>query len=160
MSKSARDLLIVAGLSFALGAGIATAAGTINSQTRANLDAAMHGEAFAAAKYMLYAAKAYASNQRALGAYFEQAAKTERTDHFAKEASLFGLVGTDEANLADAIAGENYETTTMYPKFTTEAEAAGDTAAAALFREIAADEAKHRDGFQNFLAKLKEKAMN
>jgi rubrerythrin len=159
MGKSA-NYLVIGGLAFAMGAGIATAAGTINSQTKANLDTAMHGEAFATAKYLLYAAKAYATNQPALGAYFEQAARTERTDHFAKEAKLFGLVGTNEANLSDAIAGEDYETTTMYPKFAAEAEAAGDAEAAALFREIASDEAKHRNAFQNFLAKLKEKTTN
>lgn len=143
MNASVRRLVIASGLSLALGAGTATAANGLSSQTRTNRDAAMHGEAFAAAKYMLYADKARGSGHKALAAYFEEAAKTERTDHFAKEERLFGLVGSNEANLRDAINGEHCETT-MYPKFAAQAEAAGDAQAASLFREIAKDEAQHR----------------
>ncbi len=154
MSVNARHLLLVSGLSVALGAAGAGAVGQLSAQTKSNLDTAMHGEAFAAAKYMLYAERARASGHKDLATYFEKAARVERTDHFAKEAKLFGLAGSNEANLREAIKGESYESQTMYQQFAQQAEAAGDQQAAALFREIAKDEAQHQENFQAFLTKL------
>lgn len=158
MRLNLRQLILVSGISVALGAAGAGAVARLSDETRKNLDAAMHGEAFAAAKYMLYSEHARANGHKDLAAYFEKAASVERTDHFAKEAKLYGLVGSDEANLREAIKGESYESKMMYPQFAEQAKAAGDSEAVSLFREIAQDEAQHRDRFQSFLSKLsKEK---
>ena len=51
----------------------------------------------------------------------------------------------------EAIAGEHYETTSMYPEFEAEAKAEGNKAAANLFRQIAKIEAEHRDRYKKLL---------
>ena len=65
-------------------------------------------------------------------------------EHFAGEAVLAGLVGTNAANLRDAIKGETYEHTTMYPGFAKQATKDKCPAAAKLFTEIAATRAATR----------------
>lgn len=79
----------------------------LSKQTQDNLSTAMHGEAMAYAKYMLYAQHARKNGKKQLAALFENAARTERFQHFAEEADLAGLVGSDADNLRDAIQGES-----------------------------------------------------
>jgi rubrerythrin len=114
-------------------------------RTKDNLDTAMHGEALAYAKYRLYAEHA---KNPAVGQLFRGNSDVERREHLAEEAALAGLVGTTRANLTKAIAGERYESQTMYPTFAKRAEATGDTAAARVFSHNAADEAGHARSFE------------
>jgi rubrerythrin len=125
----------------------------LGKQTQDNLTTAMHGEAFAYAKYMLYAQHARKGGNKQLAALFEDAARTERFQHFAEEAELAGIVGSDADNLRDAITGESYEVETMYRDFAQQAAAAGDKAAADRFEEIRRDEMAHRNAFKAALAK-------
>ena len=125
----------------------------LSKQTQDNLSTAMHGEAMAYAKYMLYAQRARSSGKNHLAALFERAARTERFQHFTEEADLAGLVGSDADNLRDAIQGESYEVDTMYREFARQAATAGDKAAADRFEEIRHDEIRHRDAFKAALAK-------
>lgn len=131
--------------------------GTLNRETVENLSTAMRGEAFAYVKYLLYAEYARKSGNKELGDLFEKTANTERFEHFAEEAQLAGLVGSDADNLKEAIKGESYEIDTMYLEFGQKATVAGDTAAAARFEEIRHDEMGHRDAFKSALAKLQSK---
>ena len=141
-------------------AGIgAEKAPALKKQTQNNLSTAMRGEAFAYAKYMLYAQHARAHGNKQLAALFMQAARTERFQHFSEEADLAGLVGTDRENLKDAIAGESYEVDTMYRQFAEQATAAGDKAAADRFEEIRHDEMGHRDAFKAALEKPEVKSV-
>ena len=117
--------------------------------TLANLRSAMRGEAFASAKYRMYAQSACAHGQWQIGRLFGVLSLLERREHFAGLANLAGLVGDTSENLRAAVAGENAEATRMYPEFAREARAVGDTAAADWFTEVALDEAKHRDAFQS-----------
>jgi rubrerythrin len=126
----------------------------MHDTTRKNLQTAMRGEAYAFAKYQLYAQRARQDGRPDLAELFERTAGQERLEHFAEEASLLGLAGTDEENLRDAIAGEAYEVETMYREFAEQAEAVGDAAAADRFREIREDEAGHRDAFEAALTAL------
>lgn len=136
----------------ALAAGIAVGAGTqLHETTKADLSSAMHGEAFAYAKYMLYAKQARAEGNADLAALFEHTANVELNNHFATHAYEYGLLGTDQQNLRDAITGENYETTTMYPQMAKRAQAAGDTKVAAIFSAVGKDERTHRDRFTTAL---------
>lgn len=128
----------------------------MNEQTLKNLSAAMHGEAFAYAKYMAYADHARKAGNSKLADLFESTAKTEHMEHFTEEAELAGLVGSDAENLKDSIKGESYETETMYREFAQQAKQAGDLQAAERFEEIRQDEAKHRDAFTSALADLKK----
>lgn len=127
---------------------------TLNPKTRENLSTAMHGEAFAYAKYMLYAKHARQNGNIALANLFTNAARTERFQHFSEEAGLAGLIGTDAENLKDAIHGESYEVETMYREFAEQAKQAGDIAAADRFEEVRHDEMQHRDAFKAALTKI------
>jgi rubrerythrin len=130
----------------------------LNPKTKENLSTAMHGEAFAYAKYLMFADHARKNGHADIADLFEQTAKQEHMEHLREEAEIAGVVGNDEANLKDAIKGENYETTTMYPQFAEQAKAAGDKDAADRFAEIARDETKHRDSFKAALAKLEKES--
>jgi rubrerythrin len=129
--------------------------GTLDQKTLDNLSIAMHGEAFAYVKYLLYAEHARRSGNKELADLFEKTANTERFEHFTEEAQLAGLVGSDADNLKDAIEGESYEVDAMYPQFADKAKVAGDTTAAARLEEVRHDEIGHRDAFKMALAKLK-----
>ncbi|MFF4145549.1 ferritin family protein [Streptomyces sp. NPDC001698] len=124
------------------------------ARTKANLDTAMHGEALAHAKYMLFAAQARQTGNSALARLFEGTANVELHEHFAGEAVLAGMVRTTKENLRKAISGEHNEATTLYPGFARRATAVGDTAVARYFRNTAADEAKHATAFQQTLNQL------
>jgi rubrerythrin len=127
---------------------------TLNQKTLYDLSTAMHGEAFAYVKYLLYAEHARKSGNKELADLFEKTANTERFEHLAEEAQLAGLVGSDADNLKDAIKGESYEIDSMYLEFAQKAKIAGDTAAATRFEEIRHDEMGHRDAFKVALTKL------
>ncbi|GAA2244516.1 MULTISPECIES: ferritin family protein [Kitasatospora] len=140
-------------------ASAATAVGTaipaLQQQTRTNLTKSMQGEAFANASYTLFAAQAQREGRSAVADLFRKTAGVELGEHFTEEAALSGLVGSNEANLTDALSGEGYESTTMYPTFARQAKAAGDTAAADLFAEIAKDETAHLSAYRAALTSVR-----
>ncbi|RFU37728.1 rubrerythrin family protein [Actinomadura logoneensis] len=125
-----------------------------SARTLRNLETAMRGEAFAHAKYTLYAEHA-GGRRPALAALFRRTAAVELTEHFAEQAKLAGAVHDTADNLRRSIAGETYEATRMYPGFARTARAEGDGRAARLFSEIARDEAAHARAFR---AALRERA--
>jgi rubrerythrin len=53
--------------------------------------------------------------------------------------------------LKEAVSGEDYETTTMYPQFAKEAKEEGNEEVAKLFTEISEVEEKHRDRYKKLL---------
>jgi rubrerythrin len=126
----------------------------MRERTKANLLTALHGEAFAYAKYMLFAAHARQQGRSDLADLFERTARTELHEHFAEQAELAQLVSDDAANLRDAISGEAYEVETMYRTFAEQAQADGDDAAAARFSEVRQDEVGHREAFTSALKRL------
>jgi rubrerythrin len=129
------------------------------TQTQVNLLAAMHGEAFAYAKYTAYALQAARTHQTALATLFSGTAPVELQEHFAGEAVLAGLVGTNAANLQDSIEGETWEHKKMYPGFAAQATTDGCNAAAALFTEIAVDEGGHAAAYTLALQALTDSAV-
>jgi rubrerythrin len=124
------------------------------AQTRANLDTAMKGEAFANLKYLRYADQAEAAGDAELASLFRASANVEANEHFDREARVLGMGGTAQANLEDAIAGELYENTRMYIDFADQAQASGDLKVAAMFRQIAEDEGTHLAAYRAALAKI------
>lgn len=126
----------------------------MHKQTRDNLVTAMSGEAFAFAKYTLFAKRARESGNEQLAELFEDTAHTEFFEHFAEEAQLAELVGSNVDNLRAAISGETFEAKKMYKEFAEKAAQAGDAEAAARFNEIRSDEAKHRAAFRSILEKI------
>lgn len=153
-----RPLLPLAASIVALFATCAIAAPSavkpLATQTRTNLEAAMHGEAYANLKYLRYADQAEAAGKPELAKLFRASANIEANEHFDREAQALKLGGTNNANLEDAMAGEHYENVTMYVNFAKQAEASGDVKVAAMFRQIAVDEGTHYDAYKAALAKL------
>jgi rubrerythrin len=80
----------------------------------------------------------------------------ERFEHLAEEAELAGLLGSDVANLENAIEGESDEVDRMYLKFAEQAAADGDQAVAERFSEVRDDEMGHRDAYIAALTKLNQ----
>ena len=120
------------------------------SKTDENLQAAFAGESQARNMYTFFAAIARKEGYHYIASLFEETADNERRhakDHF----KLLGKMGDTAANLKEAIAGEHYETTEMYPSFAEAADAEGNTVAAVLFRQIAKVEARHRDRYKKLL---------
>lgn len=153
-------MLVLGAALFVLGRATADKHPTLHPQTKANLSTAMHGEAFAFAKYTMFAEQARRNGNTELADLFEKTAKMEHYEHLREHADLAGVLGSDEANLKDAIKGEDYETQTMYPKFAREAKAVGDIAAANRFEEVGKDEARHREDFEHALNALRTRHDN
>jgi rubrerythrin len=129
----------------------------LSAQTRANLEAAMHGEAYANLKYLRYADQAEAAGKKWLAKLFRESANVEANEHFDREAQALRLGSTNQANLEDAMTGEHYENVTMYNDFAKQAEADGDMKVAAMFRQIAEDEGAHFEAYKAAVAKLSAK---
>lgn len=115
-------------------------------QTIVNVRAAMRGEAYASAKYRMYADAAYISGKLWLGDLFVGLSNVELYEHYAALANRYGLVGPVAMNLYSAIAAEE-GAIASYSAWSTLATADGDTTEAALFTEIRGDEVGHRDAF-------------
>lgn len=120
------------------------------SKTEENLKAAFAGESQARNKYTYFASVARKEGYHYIARIFEETALNEMR-HAKDEFRLLDGIGDTTTNLKEAIAGENYETTTMYPDFAKDAEEEGNSEAANLFRQIAKIEAHHRDRYTKLL---------
>ena len=127
---------------------------TISARSRKNLMEAMRGEAFAFAKYKLFAKQARNNGDNELADIFDRTADQEYMEHFVEQADLLQLVGTDEQDVTNAIAGESFEVDTLYKKFAEEAREDGDEQVAHRFEEIRRDEAFHQLAFHEALIKI------
>lgn len=124
------------------------------SKTIENLKAAFAGESQARNMYTFFAKVARKEGYLYIAEIFEETAANEQrhaNDHF----KMLNGIGDTAANLQEAIDGENYETTSMYPTFAKEAEEEGNMEAANLFRQISKIEANHRDRYQRCLDMVK-----
>lgn len=126
----------------------------MNAETYENLLASLRGEAIAHARYLLFAAAARKRGNDRLASMFEGIATVELQEHFAELAELAELVGTDTDNIRAAILDENLEVEETYPQFAEQARAAGETAAAERFAEIAEDEREHEKALEQALERL------
>jgi len=127
---------------------------TISARSRKNLIEAMRGEAFAFAKYKLFAKQARNNGDNELADIFDKTADQEYLEHFVEQADLLQLVGTDEQDVTNAIAGESFEVDTLYKQFAEEAREDGDEQVAHRFEEIRRDEAFHQLAFHEALIKI------
>jgi rubrerythrin len=108
-------------------------------KTHRNLDVAMQGEAFAAAKFRRFAAFARTRGNDPLADLLAQLADDGRMNHFAKEIQLAGTIADDTLNLHDAIR-EKLCHMERYRQFAEDAEMDGDLSVAFLFRTIIDDD--------------------
>jgi rubrerythrin len=108
-------------------------------RTKRNLDIAMHGEAFAAAKYKRFAAFARTRGIADHAELLNGLADESRIGHFADEFRLAGLLSDDAQNLQDALRDKLYHVE-RYRQFAHEAEQDGDKRAATLFEMLMEDD--------------------
>lgn len=95
--------------------------------TMENLKEAFAGESQANRKYLAYAKKADKEGLPQVARLFRAAAEAE-TIHALAHLAAMEKVGTTAQNLEDAVKGETYEATTMYPPMKAQAEAEGHRA--------------------------------
>ena len=120
------------------------------SKTQENLMAAFAGESQANRKYLAYADVAEKEGLAQVAKLFRAAAAAE-TIHAHAHLRNAGHIGTTAENLKDALAGETYEFTKMYPQMVKDAEEEGNVAIAKYFGYANSVEEVH--------AKLYAKAM-
>ena len=102
------------------------------SKTQKNLMDAFAGESQANRKYLAYAIQADKEGLPQVAKLFRAAAAAE-TIHAHAHLRNAGKIGDTAANLKDALEGETYEFTKMYPVMVEEAQAEGNTAVAKYF---------------------------
>ena len=120
------------------------------SKTEDNLKAAFAGESQARNRYNYFAKVARGEGYHYIARLFEETADNEMR-HAKDELALLGGIGDTKANLKEAIEGEHYETTQMYPAFAKEAKEEGNTEAARLFTQIAKIEKHHEQRYRKLL---------
>jgi rubrerythrin len=128
------------------------------SQTDKNLQEAFAGESQARNKYMVFAKVARKEGFHYVADILEETAINEE-QHAKDQLKLLQGLGDTKTNLQAAVAGEHYETTTMYPAFAETAKKEGNQQAAAFFKQLTKIEAEHRDRFQKLLDLLKDDSL-
>ncbi len=125
------------------------------SKTEKNLQEAFAGESMARNMYTFYAGVARKEKYHYIAKLFEETADNEKRhakDHF----NLLGRLNDTASNLRDAMNGENYEATEMYPNFAKDAAEEGQTEAQVLFTMVAKVEEHHRDRYAKLLKRVEE----
>jgi rubrerythrin len=136
------------------------------TKTIANMQSAFKGETTASAKYAAYSKKAEQEGLNEIALLFKAASASENVHANNHKAVLqemgittpvikpeFTVKSTKE-NLVDAIEGETYEVTTMYPEFITMANEAENQLALISLNYAYKTEKKHKLFYENALAAL------
>lgn len=138
----------------------------VKAKTNDDLLAAFKGETTASAKYAAYAKKAEEEGLHNIALLFK-AASTAENIHANNHKSVleesgvqvpsitpeFTVKSTKE-NLEDAIKGESYEASTMYPEFIKDATAAKNQLALISLNYAFETEKKHKTMYENALSAL------
>lgn len=146
-------------------------------QTFLNLGAAFIGESMARNRYTMYNKVARTEGYEQIAGIFAETAEQERAHAKILFELLQGIkeenggeltvasaevplvLGTTAENLKAAIAGEHYETTTMYPGFAETAECEGYGAIATRLRAIAVAEAHHEERYGKLLKEVEAQSV-
>jgi rubrerythrin len=136
---------------------------TINFQ---NMQDAFKGETTASAKYAAYSKKAEEEGYHEIAMLFQAASASEKI-HASNHKAVLGESGQNvpvikpeftvkstKENLKDAITGEGYEVSTMYPEFMTNANTAGNQLALVSLNYAYKTEQKHKVFYEKALAAL------
>ncbi|MCD4830377.1 MAG: rubrerythrin family protein [Anaerohalosphaeraceae bacterium] len=141
------------------------------TQTEKNLMGAFAGESQARNRYTYFASAAKKEGYEQIAAIFAETAAQEK-EHAKREFKFLeggeveitaafpaGVIGSTIENLKEAAAGENYETTTMYPEFAETADKEGFPEVAKVFRAIAVAEQRHRDRYLALVKNIEDVAV-
>lgn len=121
------------------------------SKTNENLMNAFAGESQANRKYLAYAKQAEKDGLAQVAKLFRAAAEAE-TIHAHSHLRMAGKIGATADNLADAVAGETYEFTHMYPEMIKEAKAEGRDDVARYFDFVNKVEEVHANLYKKAIA--------
>lgn len=162
MKKAMIFAMMLATLAFVTGCKSKSAKET-SPKTIENLKAGITGETTASAKYAAYAQKATEEGFMPIAQLFKAASKAESI-HAANHLKVLEKLGekmdpidpkfevkTTKENLQDAITGESYEFTTMYPGFIQSAKDENVDDAVTSFTWALDTEKKHKDFYQKAL---------
>lgn len=144
----------------------AAAATDAKTATIDNLKAAFTGETTASAKYAAYSRKAQEEGFTQIALLFKATSKSEMIHANNHRAVLEDMgesiptvnpeftVKTTQENLVDAIAGESYEISTMYPEFMTAANSADNQLALTSLNYAYRTEQRHKPLYEQALTAL------
>lgn len=139
------------------------------AKTIEDLQAAFKGESTASAKYAAYSKKAEKEGLHNIALLFKAASMAENVHANNHKSVLeeYGVktplitpeftVKSTKENLEDAIKGETYESTTMYPGFLKDANTSGSQLALISFNYANEVEKKHKVMYEKALAALNNK---
>lgn len=127
------------------------------SKTEANLRTAYAGESEARNKYTYFASKAKKDGFEQIAAIFLETAENEK-EHAKLWYKLLngGKINSTAENLKDAVAGENYEWTSMYAEFAKTAREEGFEDIAKKFEGVAKVEKEHEARYKKLLDNVTE----
>jgi len=149
-----------------------TSATDAKAKTVENMQAAFKGETTASAKYAAYSKRAEQEGFHQIALLFKAASTAENIHANNHKAVLQEsgnsvpvitpeyTVRSTKENLEDAIKGETYEATTMYPEFLTVANQAGDQLALISLNYAYKTEKKHKVMYEKALAALQSNTVN
>ena len=120
-----------------------------------NLKEAFAGESQANRKYLAFAKKAEQEGFKQAAKLFRAAAEAENV-HALNHLLVLGTVKSTKENLQEAINGETYEFTEMYPKMISEAENENNTPAKISFSKANAVEKIHSMLYKKALEQVKK----
>jgi rubrerythrin len=123
--------------------------------TQDNLKAAFAGESQANRKYLAFAKKADNEGLPGVAKLFRAAAEAETVHAHAHLRAMKGIKSTAK-NLAEAVGGEHYEFTHMYPEFIAEAEKEDAKVALNSFQNAMAVEKIHHNLYTRALEAVKQ----
>ena len=126
------------------------------AKTDENLKAAFAGESQANRMYLAFAKAAEQEGFPQIAKLFKAAAEAE-TVHAHNHLRVLGKVKTTAENLNEAVNGETYEFTKMYPQMIQEAKAEGNKKALQSFDYANKVEQVHADLYKNAIEAAKAK---
>jgi rubrerythrin len=123
-------------------------------KTKKNLEDAFAGESMARNKYTYFAKAARKAGFVQMANIFLETAENEK-EHAKLWAKHLGVIKEETAeNLKQAIAGEHYENSNMYPRMAREAEEEGHPELARLFKEVGEAEEAHETRYKKLLENI------
>ena len=121
--------------------------------TQENLKSAFAGESQANRRYLFFADKAEEEGHPLIARLFRATAEAE-TVHARNHLMVMGGIKQTRDNLGEAISGEHYEFTEMYPSFIEQAKAEGNKGAESSFDYANRVEKIHYSLYQKALKAL------
>jgi len=123
------------------------------AETEKNLEEAFAGESQASRRYFYFAEQAESEGHPQIARLFRAAVAAE-TVHARNHLKVLGGINATAANLKEAMGGEEYEFTKMYPAFIKQAKEEGNTKAETSFSHANAVEKVHYALYQKAIESL------